>query len=221
MMKTQQQRSQVCNKGTSSARARSVSSCCTLSSKRIRTKRSWYSSHHAIPCNEYYTGSKFALEGIADSLRYSLASYNVTVTQVNPGPVRTAFTDTYGVSGKGGRGTRPIPGEGPPTAEEPHLNYLTGLTQMVVDRLHRRMASAEESQDSEEVAKVIVHLAVMRMNTHRIEDIPFQMGTGENSQKVIEAVKREPTGWTGMYANLLRSIPKLPVAKPPGSQEEL
>ena len=44
-----------------------------------------------IPCFEFYTGSKFALEGIMDSLRYTLASFNIDITNVNPGPVRTAF----------------------------------------------------------------------------------------------------------------------------------
>lgn len=34
------------------------------------------------------TGSKFALEGITDSLRYSLAPFNIPITNINPGPVR-------------------------------------------------------------------------------------------------------------------------------------
>jgi hypothetical protein len=30
------------------------------------------------------------------------------------------------------------------------------------------------------------------------------------SQAVLEAVRKQPTGWGGMYANLLRSVPALP-----------
>ena len=54
-----------------------------------------------IPCMEYYTGSKFALEGITDSMRYTLAPFNISVTNVNAGPVKTKFTDTFGVQTKG------------------------------------------------------------------------------------------------------------------------
>ena len=31
-----------------------------------------------IPCMEFYTGSKFALEGITDSMRYSLSPFNIS-----------------------------------------------------------------------------------------------------------------------------------------------
>jgi NADP-dependent 3-hydroxy acid dehydrogenase YdfG len=48
-----------------------------------------------IPCMEYYAGSKFALEGISDSMRFSLAAYNISVSMINAGPVRTKFTDVY------------------------------------------------------------------------------------------------------------------------------
>ena len=33
-------------------------------------------------------GSKFALEGITDSLRYTLVPFNIPITNINPGPVR-------------------------------------------------------------------------------------------------------------------------------------
>ena len=37
---------------------------------------------------DYYVGSKFALEGITQSLRYSLKAYNIYMTNINPGPVK-------------------------------------------------------------------------------------------------------------------------------------
>ena len=49
-----------------------------------------------------FIGSKFALEGIMDSLRYSLLPFNISITNVNAGPVRTAFADRFGKSELGG-----------------------------------------------------------------------------------------------------------------------
>jgi short-subunit dehydrogenase len=185
-----------------------------------------------IPCMEYYSGSKFALEGIADSMRYSMSAYNISVTMVNPGPVRTKFTETFGVGAKGGLGTRAVPGEvalpadgsasDAEIATAERANYLSTLNKMVVASLNRRLSSAE-AQDSEDTAIVIVHLAVMRLDSRRIEDIPFSMGTSKDSQAVLEAVKKQPTGWGGMYGNLLKSVPPLPSGKVkgPGRKDEL
>ncbi len=44
-----------------------------------------------VPCFEYYVGSKFALEGISDSMRYSIAPFNISVTNVHASIVKTAF----------------------------------------------------------------------------------------------------------------------------------
>jgi len=188
----------------------------------MRSKRAGYvinvsstSGIRGVPCMEYYSGSKFALEGIFDSFRYSMSAFNISVTNINPGPVRTKFIDTFGVHDKGGKGTRGIPGE--QTIEDAAAargadapkTYLASLTEAVVQSLNRRMAS-DEAQDSEDVANVIVHLAVMKLASRRIEDIPFNIGTSTNSQAVLEAVRKQPTGWGGMYTNLLRSVPPLP-----------
>ena len=82
-------------------------------------------------------------------MRYSLSSYNISVTNVNPGPVKTAFTDTFGVQSKGGFGTRVIQddtgtslkhsrsAEG--TDEVAGWGYLGSLAQVMVDSLNRRM----------------------------------------------------------------------------------
>jgi len=63
-----------------------------------------------IPCFEYYTSSKFALEGFTDSMRYSLAHFNISVTNINAGPIKTQFTDRFGNVEKGGKGTKTIDG---------------------------------------------------------------------------------------------------------------
>ena len=101
------------------------------------------------------------MEGIADSLRFSLAAFNISVTQINAGPVRTKFTDVYGSVEKGGYGTREIPGD----ADDGH--YLAGFTQLMVDTLSQRMKSGE-AQDQESVARVIVNVAHMKKDARKL-----------------------------------------------------
>ena len=57
-----------------------------------------------MPTFEYYSASKFALEGMMDSLRYSLFGYGISITNVNAGPVRTDFVKN--MRNKGGSGSR-------------------------------------------------------------------------------------------------------------------
>ena len=47
----------------------------------------------AVPGMGIYSGSKFALEGVSDSLRGEVAEYDVDVVLVEPGPVDTEFYD--------------------------------------------------------------------------------------------------------------------------------
>ncbi|MGP8010046.1 MAG: SDR family oxidoreductase [Acidimicrobiales bacterium] len=45
-----------------------------------------------IPYQAFYSASKFALEGYAESLAYEVAPFNIRVTLVEPGNFRTDFT---------------------------------------------------------------------------------------------------------------------------------
>lgn len=45
-----------------------------------------------IPFQAFYTASKFAMEGYAEALAYEVAPFDITVTVVEPGNVRTDFT---------------------------------------------------------------------------------------------------------------------------------
>ena len=47
----------------------------------------------AIPFQAYYSASKFALEGWAEATAYEVAPFGVHVTLVEPGNVRTDFTE--------------------------------------------------------------------------------------------------------------------------------
>jgi NAD(P)-dependent dehydrogenase (short-subunit alcohol dehydrogenase family) len=47
----------------------------------------------AIPFQAFYSASKFALEGYGEALAYEIAPFNIQVTMVEPGNVRTEFTE--------------------------------------------------------------------------------------------------------------------------------
>ena len=49
------------------------------------------SGHRSYPYMAPYTASKFALEGMSDSLRRELMMYGVDVILIEPGPVKTAI----------------------------------------------------------------------------------------------------------------------------------
>jgi len=49
----------------------------------------------AFPLGGLYSASKFALEGLSDALRMELEPFNIAVSVIEPGPVRTEF---FGVS---------------------------------------------------------------------------------------------------------------------------
>jgi short-subunit dehydrogenase len=47
-----------------------------------------------LPVGGYYHASKYAVEAITDALRYEVAPFGVTVSLVEPGPIRTGFGAT-------------------------------------------------------------------------------------------------------------------------------
>ena len=149
-----------------------------------------------IPCFEFYTGSKFALEGITDSMRYSLSLYNISVTNVNAGPVRTSFTDRFGDASLGGKGTR--------RAENDEL--LHAYTDKMVRNLNERMSS-NEVQSAEEIGRLLVDLALLKRDAATLEDVPFNLATSPSSQKVLELTRVNPRGWGGIYSSILDSVP--------------
>lgn len=174
-----------------------------------------------MPCMEYYTGSKFALEGITDSMRYSLAPFNISVTNINAGPVRTSFTDRFGNSAKGGRGTRVLM-----NSTSIGARYLQALTQRMISSLNARMQIDQGGQSSDELARLIVNVATLKLKTKRLTDVPFNIGSTFNSQQILQEVRKLPTGWGGLYNEILQSVPPLQIAAPaeditPLREEEL
>lgn len=175
----------------------------------MRSRRNGYvinisstSGMRGIPCFEFYTGSKFAVEGITDSMRYSLSAYNISVTNVNAGPVKTSFTDRFGSTELGGKGTRPLSALG-------DASYLQKYTDGMIAGLNYRMQS-KEAQTAEDVATLLVNLAHMKNRAKRITDVPFNIGSNRDSQSILEDVRKNPTGWGGIYSEILERVPALP-----------
>ncbi|HEY2641557.1 MAG TPA: SDR family NAD(P)-dependent oxidoreductase [Streptosporangiaceae bacterium] len=54
-----------------------------------------------IPFQAYYSASKFALEGFAESLAYEVIPFGVTVTLVQPGNIKTDFTASRQIDAAG------------------------------------------------------------------------------------------------------------------------
>jgi NAD(P)-dependent dehydrogenase (short-subunit alcohol dehydrogenase family) len=48
----------------------------------------------ALPFEAFYSASKFAMEGYAEALAYEVAPFGIEVTLVEPGNVRTEFTES-------------------------------------------------------------------------------------------------------------------------------
>lgn len=59
-----------------------------------------------MPGSGIYSSTKFAVEAMSDALRFEVAGFGIEVVVVEPGPTRTAFTDTanegMASSGEGG-----------------------------------------------------------------------------------------------------------------------
>jgi NAD(P)-dependent dehydrogenase (short-subunit alcohol dehydrogenase family) len=152
-----------------------------------------------IPAFEYYCSSKFALEGLADSMRYSLAPYGISVTNVNAGPVKTPFGDKFGSLEKGGLGTRDV--------DDPD-NFLVRLTKRMAASLARRMKTPE-AKTSEEVAMVVANVAQLKHDLSNLHDVPFNVGSSPESQAILEEFRKHPTGWGGTFTTMLKAMPKL------------
>lgn len=154
-----------------------------------------------IPAFEYYTASKFALEGLMDSLRYSLHPFNVAVTNLNAGPVVTSFTDRFGDSAVGGLGTR--------DPSDP-TRFQQSLTDFMVDTLNRRMRT-DEAQSSESVAQLIVSTVIRKLDDPAFDltHLPFNMGTNGASQGVLDSVRVVPSGWGDLHKRFLSLIEPL------------
>lgn len=155
-----------------------------------------------IPALDFYTSSKFALEGLTDSLRYSLAAYNISITNLNAGPVKTSFADRFGDAEIGGRGTRTV---------DDKDEYLQLLTDRIIAGLRHRLLGPD-GQPVEEIGHLLMNLIMLRISAKRLTDVPFNIGSNHDSQHLLEEIRVNPTGWGGVYSEIFKTLPPLPTA---------
>lgn len=97
-----------------------------------------------VPGMEFYTSSKFALEGMMDSMRYSLAPYNISITNINSGTVKTPHTDKISQQW-GTQGNRIILND--------DNNHMKNVTTNLVNALNKKLLT-DDIQTSEDIGHV-------------------------------------------------------------------
>ncbi len=158
-----------------------------------------------VPCMDYYTSSKYALEGLMDSMRYTMMPFGISVTNVNAGPaIQTSFASRCGNDAIGGKGTRSLKDES--------SEYLHAMVSRTISTMREKMV-APDAQSSDSVAEVLLGLVEKRLllkNTDAdLTSIPFNIGTNSVSQGLLQDIRKFPTGWGGIFTKLMESIPPL------------
>jgi NAD(P)-dependent dehydrogenase (short-subunit alcohol dehydrogenase family) len=118
-----------------------------------------------FPFGTAYHGTKFALEGISESMRYETEPFGIKVILIEPGVIRTNFSSNYRVGEK---------------AADPSSPYLFMLQAM--QKAFERF-SGQETTPPEEVAKVI-----LKAVTSENPDIRYVVGN--DAMQLVEAKKR-------------------------------
>ena len=89
------------------------------------------------------------------------------------------------------------------------------MTQRMVAGLNTRIQN--DGQPSEEVATLIVNLVTLKLKAKRLTDVPFNIGSNYDSQSLLSELRRQPTGWGGVYSDILSSVPPLVAPSDPAS----
>ena len=98
--------------------------------------------------------------------------------------------------------------------------YLTLLNEHMITNLNQRMESSE-AQTPEDIAALIANLIYLKKGSKALTDVPFNIGSNSISQKVVEAVRTNPTGWGGIYSTLLEKTPVIDNIYSPEYHDEL
>jgi NAD(P)-dependent dehydrogenase (short-subunit alcohol dehydrogenase family) len=117
----------------------------------------------AIPLDPIYHGTKFALEGITESVRYEMQPFGVNVILVEPGAVKTNFFDNLKLA------------QGATRPDSPYARFMGSL----------QSAAAHMVQDAipaREVAEVIAQAA-------KSDSPQMRYVIGKDAQALIEAKK--------------------------------
>jgi len=109
-----------------------------------------------FPGGGYYHATKYALEALSDALRFEVAGFGVDVVLIEPGFVRTGFSDAAVATMEG----EPAPGgrddnRHPAAADDPYRAFTAGLRASTRD-VYRRGLLARLAGDPQDVAAAIL-----------------------------------------------------------------
>jgi NAD(P)-dependent dehydrogenase (short-subunit alcohol dehydrogenase family) len=101
-----------------------------------------------FPGGGYYHASKYALEALSDALRFEVAGFGVDVVLVEPGFIRTGFSDAAATTL-----VEPAPD---PQGDDPYAAFTAGVLASTRD-VYRRGLLAKLAGDPADVADVVLH----------------------------------------------------------------
>ena len=144
-----------------------------------------------LPFQAFYSASKFALEGLGEALAYEVAPFGVKVTVIEPGNVRTEFTDRRRVVGAGegwpvGRAGGPVAGgEAAPPGAGPSIEGYS--------RAQAKAISVMEQDERNGVAPDKVAAAIVKVLSSSRP--PRRVSVGKASERVGLVAKRLMPFW--------------------------
>jgi NAD(P)-dependent dehydrogenase (short-subunit alcohol dehydrogenase family) len=104
-----------------------------------------------FPGGGYYHATKYALEALSDALRFEVAGFGLGVVLVEPGFIRTAFSETAAAGVDGGRTATP---------DDPYRAFTAGVVASTRS-VYRRGALARLAGTPEDVAKVVLEVVTV------------------------------------------------------------
>ena len=132
----------------------------------------------AFPLSSTYSGTKFALEGITESLSYEVEQFGIRVMLIEPGIVRTNFANNIKKIGKTMKPDSPY--SRLVEVREANRNSMVESISIMPEEVARMVLEAINS-DSPDLRNVVGHDALRlldsRMNMSESEFKRFMMGT--------------------------------------------
>ncbi|KAJ8033786.1 Retinol dehydrogenase 8 [Holothuria leucospilota] len=144
-----------------------------------------------FPFSEFYVASKFAVEGLVNSLAPVLRGFNVSVTSVEPGPVQTAFVTNIKQNQQGGTFQ-----ENDPDLDS-KVDHKTAAMRQALLR-YQSKAMVETMQSGLDVAEIIKKCIYEKKPPVRIQTSP-------STVEIAKGILVDPSGekdTEGLYSLL-------------------
>jgi NAD(P)-dependent dehydrogenase (short-subunit alcohol dehydrogenase family) len=106
-----------------------------------------------FPGGGYYHATKYALEALSDALRFEVAGFGVDVVLVEPGFIRTGFSDAAAATIERPAGAGASGGSGD-AVEDPYRDFTAGLLTSTRE-VYRRGVLSRLAGDPDDVAEVV------------------------------------------------------------------